>query len=365
MKAKRSPNIELLRCICMIMVITMHYCNAAMGGGFGFVGKGTWNEYFLKLLVAFSGVAVDCFVIITGYFLYKKTKVLIIKPIKILAIVIGYHFLFYLIGVMIGYMHFGIFSFLLNFLPNNYFATLYCTMFLLAPFMNLVISHLSKEAYTSFMLLIGFLFLAWPTLCDTLFLSLNLNLSGYSTVSAFGNDEGYTLVNFCVMYFIGAYLRKWFSFKRSAWFWAVLYVLTGSFIFLESLYLKGVNTYCNLFVVMSAVFLFLCFLNLDSVGDGGIFARIQVISKTTFSVFCISTNAIMLYVIWPKFQIQKYCEGNLAGLVLNVVIAVLGMYALCVIIDTICRFLIKPIQIWLENSKLGACGVSIETPKAL
>lgn len=46
----RNSNIELLRIILMIMVITLHFNNGEMGGAFNLVQAGTLNFHFLYFL---------------------------------------------------------------------------------------------------------------------------------------------------------------------------------------------------------------------------------------------------------------------------------------------------------------------------
>ena len=67
---KRSTNFELLRCIAMIMILFQHLGDAMTAKSDIFV----WapNELYLNLMRIFGTIGVNCFVLISGYFLIKK-----------------------------------------------------------------------------------------------------------------------------------------------------------------------------------------------------------------------------------------------------------------------------------------------------
>lgn len=68
-KKERKSNIELLRCLLILMVVVLHYNNAEMGGGFAYATG--INYRVLQLFEAASICAVNCFIIISAYFLSK------------------------------------------------------------------------------------------------------------------------------------------------------------------------------------------------------------------------------------------------------------------------------------------------------
>lgn len=73
-KLERNSNIELLRIVLMFMVILLHFNNGSMGGAFNYVTDVQINSFILYLLESFSICAVNCFMVISGYFLaYNKT----------------------------------------------------------------------------------------------------------------------------------------------------------------------------------------------------------------------------------------------------------------------------------------------------
>ncbi|MEJ1294803.1 acyltransferase family protein [Latilactobacillus sakei] len=65
MKKERNTNIEILRLICMLLIVASHFGSHTSWNfhpGFG------WNKFYVQLLVIGGHLGVDIFVIITGYF---------------------------------------------------------------------------------------------------------------------------------------------------------------------------------------------------------------------------------------------------------------------------------------------------------
>ena len=65
-KKERKSNIDLLKIILAFMVIVIHFNHKGMGGGTLYTTKN--NLFFLNFMTSLSVVAVNCFVLITGYF---------------------------------------------------------------------------------------------------------------------------------------------------------------------------------------------------------------------------------------------------------------------------------------------------------
>ena len=68
MLKKRNSNLDLLRILCMFMVVILHSLNH---GGLveGSLIPGHYNWYNGNILFSLSLQAVNCFVLISGYFL--------------------------------------------------------------------------------------------------------------------------------------------------------------------------------------------------------------------------------------------------------------------------------------------------------
>ena len=92
----RNSNIELLRILSIIGVIILHYNYELYGGAFSYVTPHSINEFILYLLEYSNIVAVDIFVLISGYFLSQNNSRSIIKPLKLIVQVIFIAAVFYL-----------------------------------------------------------------------------------------------------------------------------------------------------------------------------------------------------------------------------------------------------------------------------
>ena len=87
----RESGTELLRIILILMVILLHYNNRIMGGALGYA-QGA-SHTLLLFLESISICAVNCFMIISGFFLYGAKKVKLSKVAELLFIVYTYRLL--------------------------------------------------------------------------------------------------------------------------------------------------------------------------------------------------------------------------------------------------------------------------------
>ena len=72
----RQSNYELLRIIGIFMILILHYCNSNMGGALNIknIPEGSFNYYLVRVFESFSIIAVNCFILITGFFSYNSKK---------------------------------------------------------------------------------------------------------------------------------------------------------------------------------------------------------------------------------------------------------------------------------------------------
>lgn len=206
MRQVRCSNIELLRIIASLSVIILHFnFNPAGGGAVEYVsGVEYW---FLMVLESIGICAVNVFILISGYFTLKSDKIELGKLLKLLLQTIVFSFS---IELFISIVHgsFSIKQLVLSLLPTNYYVILYIALMCVAPFINIIISQLGDRSLRYFVIVLMFLGSVWPTLVDMLEEISGHEFMGLSTVSLFGSGKGYTIINFMLVYVIGAYIRK-------------------------------------------------------------------------------------------------------------------------------------------------------------
>lgn len=108
-KQERSSNLELFRIISMFLIVAHHYV----------VNSGimvpmhesllNWQSFFLFILGAWGKTGINCFVLITGYFMCKS-QISLKKFAKLVLEVELYKFIFYFVFVFTGYTKFSIMS---------------------------------------------------------------------------------------------------------------------------------------------------------------------------------------------------------------------------------------------------------------
>ena len=341
-KKLRNSNLELLRIISILMVITTHFCNSE----YGFKLSTTAEEkFFINFIYSLSIGAVDIFLIISGYFSIYSKKTILGKPLNLTILVIFYAEFWNCI-IYIRDRQFDIIQFLQSLIPSSYFVNIFCVLYLISPYINFTIINLSKKQLDNFLLLLIILFAIWPTIANIFFYQAIGDHFGFYPIGLTGTDRGFTLVNFTLCYIIGAYLRitnfKFWNKQRSRLFFiffiaSLSTILVILFPFLRST-THGIDSYDSIITICLATSIFLFFAKLD-------IPCIKIINQIASATFCIYLLHETILIIVSKYIISLYENSeNLAFYIIKNYSTIFLTYFISATIYFILTFAFKPIR---------------------
>lgn len=296
---KRQANFELLRIVAMLMIISLHYL--VKGGAatpFPFAVKEHPAGVLAWLIESFCIVAVNCYVLISGYFCVESAW----KPGRVASLlgqVLFYSLLIPAILLLTGVVSvsdltvYDWIGFALPFGTEHYwFATAYLVLYLFAPFLSAGIQKLKKRELQILLVLL------------LVFFSLEKTIVPVSLVTdRYGYDFGWFLCLFVTAGYLRLYGIAWLE-KRSH---AVgLYALSCLGIWMLSLvsntlsfgidafgyYANMPYTYNHLLCLTGAVSLFYVCKNL-SVREGHAADVIRLLAPCTFGVYLLHEHILV------------------------------------------------------------------------
>lgn len=318
--ATRQSNIELLRVLAIIGVIILHY-----NGYYAFdvVDRTSANWWILCSLESVFACAVNVFILISGFFLCTTEKRNFWKPIELVVQVSLFSGIYYLLRTTIGSDSFHFRSLIGAMIPNNYFVSLYIALYLISPYINVIFDRLTQAQMRRMVLILFLVFAVYPTLVDILQCITGGQWGGLSTVSGSGSLAGYSIVNFTLMYVIGAYLRRgacrlnqW-RVSRLVLLWLICVI--GQIAWDNSILSPCAWFYCNPLVIITAVVTFLLFVRFK-IGYSRI---INVLAEGAFSGF------LLHFYFLPHIQIDRFATGNHFILLVHVLLSSFGIYGIC------------------------------------
>lgn len=197
MEKQRLSNFELMRITSMFMIVVWHFI---MHSNLLIRTSGALNLFLNFIYIAFS-VHVNSFILVCGYFQYDK-PIKLNKFFSLVATTWFYKAIYALIFVISGIVVMNKLDLFLFLQPINYsysygtfywFTNTYLIFYLLIPFFNIMIKNMSQKKHKYFIILlfISFSIIPWITRNQIL------------------NNEGTTILNFIILYFIGSYLGKY------------------------------------------------------------------------------------------------------------------------------------------------------------
>lgn len=253
---ERNSNIEVLRIVCMLMVMILHFNNQCANQNLLQFPKELTSQYIFGFLIeSFCIIAVNCFVLISGYF-GVKFNVRSIFKLYLKCFFVG--LVSYLLYVTLTPSNLELkplMGRLLAFTHNHWWYIIsYICLIFISPLLNSAVNSLSKKKLVLSIFLYGFIviYIGW-----------------YKNLES--TNCGYSFVSFIFLYLIGRYIGKYVSFqwiRDKRWYWGISYFI-GSFIlflcvmlyYYANLNIHHVFQYDHPIVILNSCFLLLFFLS--------------------------------------------------------------------------------------------------------
>lgn len=199
MQKYRQSNFELLRILCMFGVLTNHViqnCYPSLHSG-----NFTIQNELRILLMNVSIVAVNCFVMISGYFRIKQS---VRSFLTLYFQLMFYCGILAIVGILLGHETFvmGCLKTIFPFTHGGmWFMTAYFALFLIAPILNAGYEALNK-----------------PHRCIMLGCLILVDMYiGYMHQCREVTQDGYHVIHFVAMYYVGMFLSDFRSYERLNW----------------------------------------------------------------------------------------------------------------------------------------------------
>lgn len=340
-RKERTSNIELLRILMMLVIVAHHYIvnsgittYIASENAYNIFSK--FNTYFAYLYGSGGKIAINVFLLITGYYSCKK-KIKYKKIIFFILQVLFYRWIIYLIFYLSGYEAFSLKEFVkvcleIPYLLGKGFTSSYIVLFLLIPYLNLFIENISKKDLQK---LIGLLLIVFSIVPSISFNTFFEYIGWYVTV-----------------YFIGSYIRlypcEYMTNKNKISLFCVITVLASwisivILIYMSCKFNRHLPIYWfvmdsnKIMAILTATSLFILFLNID-IGSKKI---INIIASSTFGVLLIHANSdTMRRWLWQDVcQNVRFFQSD--KFVIHAIIFTITVYFVCVCIDLLRKLLVN------------------------
>ena len=326
----RSSNIELFRILSMLMIVAHHYVvNSGLIDCIDTQASLHFQDYFLLLFGWGGKTGINCFVLITGYFMCTSniTKE---KFCKLLGELYFYKVVIWCLFFFSGYQSFSIGDFLEMLFPfftvADNFSACFLLFYLLIPFLNKLIHSLTEKEH--------FWLMTW---C----IGVYVVLPSFAKAHVVFNYVTWFSILYVIASYIRLYPKECFNSTKITGFLAgVSLLLSWMSIIVLAAFSRMIGKHvglCYFFVSDSNKILalttgisgFLFFKNLKI----GYSRRINTIAAATFGVLCIHANSdTMRRWLWRDIcnNVDAYNDGVI---VVHAIAVTLVVFGLCTAIE--------------------------------
>lgn len=335
---RRESNIELYRIVLMIGIVASHYVvNSGLKDCINSGNPLAPNSLFLLLFGCWGKVGINCFVLITGYFMCKS-NITLKKFLKLILEWLFYKYIIFMIFCISGYQSLSFRAIFDSINPLNPategFTSSFVIFFLFIPFLNILVKNMSMKQHRLVLLLSLFVF----------------SILGSLPFVDFGSNY---IVWFMVLYLVSSYIRLYpaqiFNNKKF-WGWITLLAIVFSYASVILMaWVKQRFGYENYFFFLAdshkitslavAFCLFMFFKNINIKFN----PYINRIAASTFGVLCIHASSdAMRQWLW-RDTCKNVSFFNSPFLVIHAIGVVLAVFIICTLIDQLrIQFIEKP-----------------------
>lgn len=347
---KRISKFEFLRVIAMYLIVLHHsIIHGALNINPTQLKWHPINATVLSVLESGGKIGVFLFVLITGYFMIHS-KITLKKVVKLWLPIFFWSLILYLaMGEIAGYSYTikGLIKSIFPIIFTQYwFMTAYFFMYLLIPFLNIIIKNINSKKRTIYAVILGVVLII------------------SDAHSLFNNNAGSILVTFCVVYCWGGLIRIYHSKIKQS----LTTKLMGIFILLELMGIelpligflvtgreqllnisgKFIVAPSTLFMVLIAVTFFIYV----SFWKDNYYPWINKIAATTFGIYLISDNNNVREYLWNTLlHMHTVISKNYA--VIYVIVASLVVFIVCSLIEALRKKLFSKFENYVGDKAQG------------
>ncbi|MGM9947565.1 acyltransferase family protein [Floccifex sp.] len=340
----RNSNLELYRIVVMLLIVAHHF--VVNSGLLDVMYEHTLsvNSIFLFLFGAWGKTGINCFMLITGYFMCKS-NITLRKYVKMISEV-----LFYNIFISLLFLVFGIGSIkdvlegllIVRKVDSSNFIACFLVFYLFIPFLNILLQNINQKQHQYLIGLLAFLYVFLGTMPK---FSVVMNYVSW----------------FSFLYIVAAYVRLYSINNRKWGYWTTLFILFAIMSVIICLilgdkfdkqiayrFVSDSNTFLA-FAIGFCSFMFFKDLKINKSG------LINTIGGSTFGVLCIHANSdTMRKWLWGTIlNVKGAYYLSIERLILFSIISVLGVFIICIIIEIIRQKLVENrILSWIEKSTI-------------
>ena len=354
---ERESSFEAMRIISMLFIIIYHIIFHICSIHSYEMSNGTF--IILRFIIAIVIVHVNSFILLTGYFQCEK-KLKLSKVIKLNNAVWFYGILFLVIAIILrDYYNFSLTYpikqldiyktiFPLDF-RNYWFINNYLILLIISPILNKIIKVYEKKGLLKIIIVSMILFSIIPTIT--------------SDGALIFTEEGHSLINFIMLYFIGAYLRLYpinktrFLNKITPTAERLTYIImffslalisvlffnmskqigreTEIMEHFSSIFFNFHNSFGSPLIIIQSIFYFLFFTTFKFKSR-----IINGLSGTVFGIYLIHENIYVrdnLYKLLPFFNTRHFGKEQL----LMIFLVAILIFITCTIIEAIRKLIFK------------------------
>ena len=295
---KREAGFELLRLIAMLMVVCMHYFSHT-GVLPEWQGSAGGVQIAAQLMESFCLVAVNVYVLLSGYFL-SASSFRLERLLRLLGQILFYTLLIPPVLVLAGavpaseaFNVYTLFSCLFPVESGHYwFVTAYVILWLFTPVLNAAVKNMGRRQHKGVLILLALFFTIGKSFSILQFAS-----------DSFGYDFGW----FLFLYLTAVYLRKYGigflgSFRKGIAFYAAFALLDAALVllclgagkkfgFLEY-YFSVPNHYNFLPVFLASLGLFAAF-TFVRIKEGKFARAVRFLAPSAFGVYLIHEHVLV------------------------------------------------------------------------
>ena len=337
MEKKRFYNLDLLRIVSMLMIVTLHLLS--YGNVVNSIERYSIQFFILNLFQIICLVCVNQFLLLSGYF--YESKFSLQKVFRLVFEVFFYSIVIFAVLVLTGVVQFNLIDLLLSLFPiltrQYWFMTSYLACYILSPFLKKIINLFTRKSNKTLLIILFIFFVVYYNL---FFFTENLN---------FGGATG--LPWFIFVYLCGAYIKKYNIHLKNALIYFILGIIIcflsrgvfwlGSILFNKEILFTGSNiftsVYNSLLTFPLSIVFFLLFLNIKI--NYKLNKIIAFFSKSAFSVYLIHDNNFLRSFLWNSLNLSNFL-GTWYYFIICILVIPVAIFLVAVLVDKL-RILIE------------------------